>query len=407
MLDFALDELLTDLPALLIVGPRASGKTTTAARRAASTVRLDVPAQAAAFQSDPDAALRNLTEPVLLDEWQVVPEVLGAVKRAVDADFRPGRFLVTGSVRAGIEQEMWPGTGRLVRIEMYPMSVREQLGRASAATFFDALADGAPPPQPTDPPDLRGYVDLALRGGFPAPSLRLRPPAARQWLNGYVEELLLRDVAQLSGGATRPLDTQRLRRYFEAYALNSAGVAEHKTIYDAAGISKVTAIAYEALLTDLFVAERMPSWTSNRLKRLVQQPKRYLVDSSLIGAAVSVDTAGVMRDGDLLGRLLDTFVVGQLRAELGVSRSRPRLHHLRTREGRQEVDVVAELAGQRVVGIEIKASAAPKSSDARHLAWLRDELGDRFAAGVVLHTGPRVFQLDAGIVAAPIASLWA
>jgi len=151
----------------------------------------------------------------------------------------------------------------------------------------------------------------------------------------------------------------------------------------------------------------VPGWTVNRLKRLVRQPKRYLIDPALAGAALKLDASGVLRDGDLLGRLLDTFVAAQLRPELAVSASRPRLYHLRTREGRQEVDLLVELAGQRVVGIEIKATAAPSRADARHLAWLRDELGDRFAAGVVLHTGPRTFVLDQGIVAAPIAALWA
>lgn len=406
LLDRALDELLRELPALLLVGPRASGKTTTAVRRAATTVRLDVPAQAAAFAADPDAALRGLPEPVLLDEWQVVPSVLSAVKRAIDAEYRPGRFLVTGSVRASLDHEMWPGTGRLVRLPMHPLTVREQLGGLSAATFLDKLADGSELTAPTDPPDLRGYVELALRGGFPSPALRLGPRAARAWLDGYVEELLQRDVPQLAGSSTRRPDAQRLRRYFEAYALSSAGMAEHKTIYDAAGITKVTATAYEQMLTDLFVIEQVPGWTSNRLNRLVRQPKRYLVDPALIGAALELDESGVLRDGDLLGRLLDTFVAAQLRPELTVSASRPRLYHLRTRQGRQEIDLVAELAGQRIVGIEIKASSAPTRADARHLAWLRDELGDRFAGGVVLHTGPRVLALDRAIVAAPIATLW-
>jgi hypothetical protein len=119
-----------------------------------------------------------------------------------------------------------------------------------------------------------------------------------------------------------------------------------------------------------------------------------------------MDAQGILGDGDVLGRVLDTFVAAQLRPEVTVSRSRPRLHHLRTEGGRHEVDLVAELAGQRVIGIEIKADAAPAERDARHLAWLRDELGDRFVCGVVLHTGPRVYELGDGIVVAPISALW-
>src|ERR687888_1974101 len=95
LVDALLDELLNQLPALLLLGPRAAGKTTTVGRRAGTIVRLDRPAEAAAFEADPDAALRGLAEPVLLDEWQNVPSVLGAVRRAVEADPHPGRFLVT------------------------------------------------------------------------------------------------------------------------------------------------------------------------------------------------------------------------------------------------------------------------------------------------------------------------
>ncbi len=86
--------------------------------------------------------------------------------------------------------------------------------------------------------------------------------------------------------------------------------------------------------------------------------------------------------------------------------TRPRLHHLRTEQGRHEIDLIAELAGQRVVGIEVKASAAPTREDAKHLRWLHNELGERFLAGIVLHTGPRAYELDEKIIAAPIAVLW-
>ena len=151
----------------------------------------------------------------------------------------------------------------------------------------------------------------------------------------------------------------------------------------------------------------MPAWTSNRLKRLVHRPKRYLIDAALIATALGLDEQGVMNDGDLLGRVLDTFVAAQLRPELAISATRPRLHHLRTEQGRHEIDLIAELAGGRVIGIEIKASAAPTArEDAKHLRWLRDELGERFLAGVVLHTGPRAYELGEKIIAAPIAVLW-
>lgn len=404
LIDRELEELFRELPALMLTGPRAAGKTTTARRHATKVVRLDTPAEAVAFRADPDAALRVQPEPLLIDEWQAVPEVLGAVKRTVDDDPRPGRFLLTGSVRGDVDAETWPGTGRVVRLTMYGLAEREILGRLAGPGIVEKLAAGdlAAIVLPSDVPDLRGYVELALRGGYPEPALLRSDRAARAWLDGYLEQLLTRDAEGLDGAR----DPQRLRRYFQALALSSGGLAEHKTLYDAAGIDRRTAVAYERLLENLFVLDAVPSWTSNRLSRLVRTAKRYVVDPSLVAAALQLDVLAAMRDGDLLGRLLDTFVVAQLRPELAIARPRPTLHHLRQRNGRHEIDLLAEMGTGDIVAIEVKATAAPGRADARHLEWLRDVLGERFRGGAVLHTGPGAFQLAERVLAVPICALW-
>ena len=401
--DALLARLMTDVPAVMIVGPRAAGKSTTAARLATTVVQLDRAAQAAAFLADPDAALAAMPPPVLLDEWQEVPGVLGAVKRAVDADGSPGRYLLAGLVRADLRATTWPGTGRVIRVRMYPLTFAEQMGR-SPRPLIDRLVAGEPLAPAPDPPDLRGYVELALVGGFPEATLGVPERARRFWLESYIEQILTYDAPTGEGGHRR--DPHRLGRYLLAYAINSAGVAEDRTIYTAAGIDRRTAVAYEALLGDLMVAASLPAWTTSRLKRLIRSPKRHLVDTGLWAAAMGVDATAVILDGDLLGRLLDTFVTAQLRTEATVAANSHRLFHLRTEQGRHEIDLVAEIGAHRVVGIEIKASAAPTAHDARHLLWLRDQLGDSFSAGVVLHTGPATYRLADRITAAPICTLW-
>ncbi|MBI5160116.1 MAG: DUF4143 domain-containing protein [Micrococcales bacterium] len=202
-------------------------------------------------------------------------------------------------------------------------------------------------------------------------------------------------------------DPAKLRRYFEAYARNSAGIVEDKTLFEAAGLNRKTAMAYEQLLVNLMVIDRAQPWRSDRLKRLVRSPKRYLIDAALLAGILRLDANAILRDGDLLGRLLDTFVASQLRAELAVAECRPRLYHLRQEQGRHEIDLLAEVSATRVIAIEVKASAAPRGDAAHHLAWLRDQLGQRFVRGVVLHTGPRAYEIDERILAAPIATLWA
>lgn len=402
--DAVLEEVLADFPAISVVGPRASGKTTTALRYARSVVRLDRPGEAAVAAADPDALLRGLAEPVLIDEWQEAPAILGAVKRSVDADPHPGRFLLTGSVRAPLESSAWPGTGRLVQLPMTSMSLRERLGDAAAEPWIERVARSgvAELRVPAEVPDLRGYVRLAMTGGFPEPALRLPERARARWLESYLQQMVTRDAQLVEGGR----DPARLRRYIDVLALNTAGLSDAKTLYVAAGVSRTTADAYERLFGELFLLDLVPAWFSNRLKRLVKSPKRYLVDTGLVVGALNVDEDTIMRDHDVIGRLLDTLVAAEIRAELPACHSRPRLHHLRTEAGRHEVDLVIELAGGRVIAIEVKANTAVSARDSRHLAWLRDELGDRFLHGLVVYTGPRVFELGDRIDAVPICALW-
>jgi predicted AAA+ superfamily ATPase len=245
-------------------------------------------------------------------------------------------------------------------------------------------------------------VDLLLRSGFPEPALRLTSGARERWLESYVEHLITRDAEQVDGGR----DPARLRRFLEVLALNTAGIVEGRTIYEAAGINRKTALAYERLLINLLVVESTPTWTTNRLKRLMLSPKRYLIDPALAGAVLRLDANAVLRNGDLLGRLLDTFVASQVRCELAVTATRPRIYHVRQQQGRIEVDLLAELGGGGIVAIEVKASSAPTPDDARHLAVLRDRMGESFVGGVVFHTGPHAYRLGERIVAAPISALW-
>ena len=401
LVDDELERVLGAFPAVMVVGPRACGKTTTSMRLAESVVRLDQPAMANVFRFDPDAALAERDEPVLLDEWQDVPEVLGAVKRSVDLVSRPGRFVLTGSVSGEVEAASWPGTGRLIRVPMYGMTVRETIGAVRGRPSLAAVLRGEVQ-LPSERPDLLGYLDRALTGGFPE-AVRLDSPVdRRQWLDSYIDQMVSRDVDRV--GERR--DPNRLRRYLQAWALNSAGAADDVTIYRTVGIDRRTHVAYEQLLINMFVAELVPAWSTNRLKRLVRSPKRYVVDPAMMAAAARIGRSDVLDDAGLLGRIVDTFVASEIRSHAAVEPSRPQMFHLRTEGGRQEIDLLLEYDGGQAFAIEVKASAIPTISDGRHLVWLRDELGDRFAGGVVFHTGPEMLELSDRIKAIPVCALW-
>lgn len=404
MVDGLLAGLLDGLPAVLVIGPRACGKTTTAGRHVVDMLRLDRPADADLVRADPDTALRIRSAPLLIDEWQLVPDVLGAVKRAVDDVSGVGRFVITGSAQTDLTSAGWPLTGRAVRLPMWGLCQRELDGDPQAESVLDVVArDGPTGLHPAGRPwGLVDYVEAALRGSLPDAALQDDERLRRRWWVSYVDEIVARDGALVDGAR----DPVRLRRYLQALAANTAGAPEHKSLYEAAGVNRATAVGYDRLLAALLVVDLLPAWSTSQLARLTSAPKRHLVDPALLGPLLGVDPAGVLRSPDLLSRVLESFVVAQLRAELTVAETAPRLFHLRDRDGRHEIDVVVELADGRVIGIEVKAAATARLSDARHLLWLRDRLGARMIAGIVLHAGPHSFPLDDRIQVAPISSLW-
>jgi len=402
--DSALDALMADVPSVFLTGPRGCGKTTTGMRHVDRSVSLDVPGMAAAAQADPDLFLDRQQRPLFIDEWQEAPAVLGAVKRIVDSDPSAGQFLITGSVRSELGSGVWPGTGRLVRVAMAPMSQREILGfsgELSSLFLHRFFMSGELPTEGTELTSV-DYVDAATQGGFPEAVRMNSQRVRRAWLESYSEQLLARDIADLG----ESVDSIRLRQYVEVLSLNTAGVLAQSSLAQMAGISVITSERYDKLLADVGIVGNLQPWGRNRVSRIEKRPKRFLTDTGVALAAAGIDRDSVMVDGNLLGRVLEGLVFMQLRAEVLAAEVSLRIFHLRTLNGRQEVDFVVEGPGGGILGIEVKASTQVTSRDARHLEWMKREFPREWRAGVVLHAGHDAYRLAEGIWALPIASLW-
>lgn len=400
--DTYLDELIEELPAFMITGPRACGKTTTARRRANSTLQLDTPRDALLMREEPDQQLRGLEAPILIDEWQDVPESLSAVKRAVDEKPQPGRFLITGSVRARTLAGTWPGTGRITPLQMHPLTQDELVNEAQNLDFVDRLfRQDLPTAIPSESPTISDYVTLAAAGGFPQ-AHRGSPKFREQWFEGYVSQAVGRDVEPL-GEVREPLAMERLLR---AAALNTAGIPTHETLVRAAATSRETADRYMDLLEELGLIERTPAWGHNRLKRMIKSPKVHVTDTGLALWLTGIGAEAVLEDSNLLGRLIESYVAMQLRPMLSAGPRRGRMAHLRDSNGRREVDFIIEDRRGDIVVAEVKASANIDRRMARHMEWLRDEVGDQFKTGVLFHTGRTIHQMSDRIWAMPISTLW-
>lgn len=425
--DRELDELLPSLPAVALEGPKGVGKTATAARRVRSIVRLDHPAQRRIAEADP-AVLLGAEPPLLIDEWQHVPAVWDAVRRAVDAGAAPGSFLLAGSAAPAVAPTH-SGAGRVVSVRMRPLSLAERHLATPTVSLAALLRGGRPPVGGQCGANLRDYAREILASGFPG--LRgLTGRALRAQLDGYLARIVDRDFVEQGRPVRRP-DT--LRRWMTAYAAATATTTSLDKIRAAATsgegetAGKLAAYAYRDILERLWIIDAVPGWTPsrNQLSRLAQAPRHHLADPALAARLLGVDEgallggavsplfeaqdgvqarrAHVPRDGTLFGQLFESLVTLSVRAYAQVAEARVR--HLRVQDGRHEVDLIVERADQRVVALEVKLSAEVEDRDVRHLLWLRDKLGDDLLDAAVISTGTHAYRRADGIAVIPAALL--
>ncbi len=395
------DELLPVFPAVLVVGPRGCGKSTSMMRFADTTLDLSKPGDRLAAREDPDGVLAISDGTVLVDKWQEAPEILGAIKRAVDADRsrRPGRFIVTGSVRAAQQAATWPGTGRLIRVRMHGLTQAE-LQRDEHYNPVDALFRLGHVQFGPSEWSRHDYLEAITAGQFPV-AVELSGRNRRRWFSAYVDQLIDRDALPVSGRAPH---IQKLRSVLESCAARTGLELNKRATADDVGIDFKTADRYLSLLEDLCVTSRVPAWHTKRLQRLTRSPKIHLADTGMAAHLLNVDATSVGRDPMLVGQMFETFATNELSAHIETAQSETRMFHLRDRDGK-EVDIVLESEG-RIVGIEIKSSSVISHDDARGLMWLRDRVGDSFVGGAVLSSSSVPFQLNEHVWSLPLSALW-
>ena len=395
------EELLPSFPAVMVVGPRGTGKSTTLSQYADTTLDLSVPAVRAAVAEDPDGVIDSAEGAVFVDEWQELPEILGSIKRSVDriGGGQAGRFIITGSVRARRQAATWPGTGRFIRIRMYGLTQAE-LERDSRYNPVDSFFGEEPAAFGHSDLTRNDYLQRITAGRFPA-AVDLVGRNRSRWYSAYIEQLIDRDAQQVSERTTRPA---KLRAVFTSCVARTAQELNRQATARDADVDFRTAEHYIGLLEDLSVIIQIPVWHSKRLKRLTQAPKLHVVDPGMACQALNADAAVLGQDAALVGQLFETFVAAELATHIETAEEQTSLFHFRDRDG-HEVDIVLEQRG-RIVGLEVKSATAVDRSDAKGLMWLRDKVGDDFHYGAVLYSGSIPFEIDDRIWALPLSSLW-
>ena len=416
VLDRQLDALLAGLPAVLIDGPKAVGKTATASRRAATVLALDDPAERILIEADHER-LTRLPQPILIDEWQLYPHVWDQVRRAVDAGAGPGSYLLTGSATP-TDAPMHTGAGRIVRIRLRPMTLAER-GLTPPTTSLAAMLTGSRPDIAGESAvSLADYAEEIVAGGFPG--LRALPAFARAAaLDGYLETVVEHDFAAMGHVVRRP---RTLQAWLTAYAAATATTTSYNAILDASTPgqadkpAKTTTIAYRETLERMWLLDPVPAWTGTRshMASLAQTPKHHLADPALAARLLGVgpgalldspspDGAPAPRDGTLLGALFESLVTLSVRTFAEAARAK--VTHLRTHRGDHEVDLIVTRADGRMVALEVKLAPVANDDDVRHLRWLREQVGDDLLDAAVITTGPAAYRRPDGIAVIPAALL--
>ncbi len=415
IVDSELDELLAELPALALEGPKGVGKTATAKRRATTVFQLDDPADRELVNADPRVTI-EAPPPVLIDEWQRVPAVWDAVRRSVDADPTPNRILLTGSA-APAAPPTHSGAGRIVSLRMLPLSLAERRMSRPTVSLARLLTGRADRVKGSTGVGLRDYVRELVRSGFPG-IRHLSPRARRAQLDGYLSRIVDRDFAENGYTVRRP---EALRRWLTAYAAATATTTSMDKIRRAATYGEDTAptrpttVGYHEVLQRLWIVDDVPGWHPSRspLTRLTQLPKHHLADPALAARLLGVDESALLhetaetrdglRDGPLLGALFESLVTQSMRVY--AQGAEARVLHLRTRDGRREVDLIVERADHRVLAIEVKLSSTVNDRDVLTLHWLREQIGDDMLDAIVVTTGPHAYRRADGIAVVPAALL--
>lgn len=413
IVDDELDQMLAGLPAIALEGAKGVGKTATARPRAAASFELDSAQRRELVASDPRVIL-DAPAPVLVDEWQRVPEIWDVVRRAVDEERTPGRFLLTGSASPTSDASMHSGAGRIIALRMRPMSLYER-GLATATVSLSALLKGSVPDVGgASPLRLPDYLHEILASGFPG--IRADPPLLRErQLDSYIDRIVDHDLPELGYRVRRKAT---LRSWLAAYAAATGTTTDYQRILEAATPgerdkpAKTTTIAYRDLLTRLRILDPLPGWVPSRspLTRLRQGPKHYLADpalsASLLGATAEALLDGKtswFADRTLAGSLFEALAV--LSVRVLAQRVGARVYHLRTFGGDHEVDLIVENRDGSIVACECKLGASVSEPDVRHLVWIKAQLGERVVDRVVLSTSDEAYRRADGIAVVPLALL--
>ncbi len=359
---------------------------------------LDDETTLASALQDPTGFIRQLDR-AIIDEVQRAPALLLAIKKSIDEDRRPGRFLLTGS--ADVMTMPTVADSLAVRIEtlsLLPLAQCEISGRGE--DWMESVFAGR---VPTVSNGVVGQklIETVVGGGYPEVVARQTTRRRAAWIRQYLNALIQRDVREIANINK----TESLPRFLRALATVSGQLCNYSKIGGQVGLSNKTVNTYMALFEQMFLLQRVEAWATNRLKRIVKAPKLHFLDTGVLSQLIGLTPDTAQQDRGAFGNVLESFVYGELRKQASFSDVGYRICHYRDRD-QLEVDFVVEDESGNTVGIEIKASATVTPADFKGLRQLAGACGDNLMQGIVLYDGEETVPFGDRLFAVPLSSLW-
>jgi uncharacterized protein len=402
-----IDEGIDDARIVFVAGARQVGKTTLVRKitrpggaRPMRELSLDEKATRDAANDDPAGFIAGLGGPAFIDEIHRAPDLLLELKKAVDEDTIPGRFVITGSANVLASKKILDALpGRIDRFMLWPLAQTEIEG--GHVNFIDALFAGEPPHVTDARVGLSEYADRIVAGGFPEARQR-RPGRSRsRWFDGYVAGSLERDLKALAD-VRRADDAEHLLRLL---ASQSANLFKADPIGSKLGMDHKTVKSYVGLLRQMHLVHQLPGWRPGLGARESTTPKMYVSDVGLLCHLLGADARRLLADDQIRGKGCETFVVNEALKHASWADVETRAYHYQRRD--EDVDLVLEDRAGDIACVEVKASATVTAKDWRWLAKLRDARGSSFRAGVVIAAVAQTTPLGDRLWAVPYSGLWA
>jgi len=395
---------IEDTPVIFINGARQSGKSTlvkwlSQEKHPARYLTFDDNSTLAAATADPERFISGIDGSVIIDEIQRVPELFLAIKKSVDQNRQPGRFILTGSANVLLLPNLADSlAGRMEILTLWPFSETEILD--TRANFVQNLFQDNLP-ESTQKLERKQLISRVVTGGYPEALQRRNDSRREQWFNSYVTTILQRDIRDISNIES----LTAMPRLLSLLAARSGSLLNYSELSRTSGISQSTLKRYMTLLQTTFLIKPLPAWSANLSKKLIKSPKIMLSDTGLSCYLTGSDQQKLTENPSAFGIVLENFVCMELCKQISWAEKNYQLFHFRSTTG-DEVDFVIEDMSGNIAAIELKSRATIKPNDYKGIKMLANQTSNKFKKGIILYTGNEIIPIAKNITALPISTLW-